>query len=64
MKGTKESADAIVLLEENEEMIQKIVDEFDDVCERRKLRLNGEKNEDKVTDFTRSYIVRVQSTTK
>ncbi len=43
-KGKYKKEDDTVLLAENEEMLQKIVDEFEMVCKRRKLKVNAGKN--------------------
>ncbi len=45
-------ADDTVLLTESEGMLQRIVDEFDKVCKRRKLKVNAGKS--KVTVFGRA----------
>ncbi len=45
-------ADDTVLLAENERMLQRIVDEFDRVCKRRKLKVNAGKS--KVMFFERA----------
>ncbi len=45
-------ADATVLLAESEGMLQRIVDEFDRVCKRRKLKVNVGKS--KVMTFERA----------
>ncbi len=58
MRGTEKSlvaglfADDTVLLAENEGMLQRIVDEFDRVCKRGKLRVNAGKS--KVIVFERA----------
>ncbi len=57
-------ADDIVLLAESEGMFQRIVDEFDKVCKRRKLKVNAGKSKvmvlrarEHTTDFAKPYRV-------
>ncbi len=78
VRGTEESLDAglfaddTVLLAENEGMLQTIVDEFDRVCKRRKLRVNAGKSKvmvfemarEQVIDFAKQYRVKAKGTTK
>ncbi len=62
----------IELLVENEGTLQRIMDEFDSVCKRRKLRMNvckskvmvSEKAREQVIDFAKSYRIRAEGTTK
>ncbi len=44
-------ADDTVLLAESEGMLQRIVDEFDRICKRRKLKVNAGKNKMKIEKF-------------
>ncbi len=56
-------ADDTVLLVESEEMLQRIVDEFDRVCKRRKLKVNVDKSKimvfkrarEQTIDFAKPY---------
>lgn len=60
------SADGTVLLAENERMLRKVMNEFDWVCNRRKLKVNIDKNkvmekenaEGEIISFARQYLVR------
>ncbi len=62
----------IVLLAENEGTLQRIVEEFDRVCKRTKLRVNAGKSKvmvlervkEQVIDFAKPYRVRAEGTTK
>ncbi len=59
-------ADDTVLLAESEGMLQRIVDEFERVCKRRKLKVNASKSKvmvyerarEQIIDFAKSYRVR------
>jgi len=63
-------ADDTVLLAESREMLQKVVDEFDTVCKRRKLKVNVGKSKvmvferarGEMVEFMRPYRVRARST--
>ncbi len=57
--------DAAVLLSESEGMLQRIIDEFDRVCKRRKLKVNAGKSKvivferarEQTVNFAKSYRV-------
>ena len=61
-------ADDSVLIAENEKDLQKLVNVFDRVCKRRKLKVNAntskvivfERSRSEVVDFERPYRVRVE----
>ncbi len=64
-------ADDTVLLAESERMLHRIVDEFDRVCKRRKLKVSAGKSKvmvfetarEQIIDFAKPYIVRTEAMT-
>merc|ERR1712071_700996 len=65
-------ADDTVLFAESEQELQRLVNEFYDVCKRRKLKVNGgkskvmvfERRETEVIDFDRQYRIRLENECK
>ncbi len=63
------NADDTVLLAENEGMLQRIVDEFERVCKRRKLKVNAGKSKvmvferarEQTNDFAKPYRVGINT---
>ncbi len=54
-------ADDTVLLAESEGMLQRIVDEFDRVCKRRKVKVNAGKSKVMVFERAREQTINLQS---